>query len=84
VIKSKKKINLKKLVKFMKLHNIQTRMLWYPNHLQKHMKSYERFSLNNSIKNYQSHLCLPGSVNLNRDKIKKICNILSKFEKKFT
>jgi len=84
VIKSRKKINLRKLVKFMKSHKIQTRMLWYPNHLQKHMRNYERFSLNQSIKNYQSHLCLPSSVNLNRDKINKICNTLSKFEKKFT
>ena len=34
-IKTKKKFNIKKLVYYLKKNNVQSRMLWYPNHLQK-------------------------------------------------
>tara|TARA_B110001454_G_scaffold150498_1_gene139826 strand:- start:39 stop:1202 length:1164 start_codon:yes stop_codon:yes gene_type:complete len=56
------------------LKGIQTRMVWKPNHLQKKYKNYEKYKVSNSQKIFDTSLCIPSSANLNKSKLKKICN----------
>ena len=58
-------------------------MLWYPNHLQKPFSKYEKTDLSQSMINYKTHLCLPSSSFLTSKEIKKVCDLIIKFEKKY-
>jgi len=83
IIKTKKRFNIKKLVLYLKKNNVQSRMLWYPNHLQKPFFKYEKTDLSQSMINYKTHLCLPSSSFLTKKEIKKVCDLIIKFEKKY-
>ena len=71
------KIDSYKLTKHLINNNIFIRNVWYPNHMQKKMKIYEKFEIKNSLKLCLSSLCLPSSVFLKEKDIKKISRILN-------
>ena len=64
------------VIKKFKKFNIETRSLWYPNHLQKPFLEYERFRLDNSKKMFERCLCLPSSYTLKDNDQKKIIKLL--------
>lgn len=74
----KKKYGLDKkqvIKKFLNL-NIETRSLWYPSHLQKPFKNFEKFNIKRSKDFFDRCLCLPSSFSLKTTDQKKIINCL--------
>lgn len=58
--------------------NIESRLVWRPNHLQKMYKGNEKYKIDLSNKIYETCLCIPSSSNLKISEIKKICKIIKK------
>jgi len=59
---------------------IETRSVWYPNHLQRPFKNFQKYKIKNSKKLYENSLCLPSSFNLRiKDQIKVINFLKKKF-----
>jgi len=83
--KGKKTFSVKnQLIKFLKNKGIETRSVWYPNHLQKPFKKYQKINLQKSLKVFNEGLCLPSSYNLSKQQqFFVIKNIINFFEKKF-
>ena len=80
ILKIDKKIYKKKvleIIKRLKKHNIETRPIWYPNHLQKKFKSCQQYKIKNAIKLLNSSLCLPSSTNIKMSDLKKIIKALN-------
>jgi len=59
-----------------KKNNIETRSVWFPNHLQKHLKKFQKYKITNSYKLYDNSICLPSSFGLNNKELKKIIDCL--------
>jgi UDP-N-acetylbacillosamine transaminase len=72
--------NKYKLMKHLDKHNIQTRPLWMPNHLQEAFKEYKLDALPNSEKVWQTTVNLPSSINLTKDQIDRICELILEIE----
>jgi perosamine synthetase len=72
-----KKKNLREIIYKYKNEKIQTRAIWFPNHLQKPYKNYQRYKITNA--NYLKNriLCVPSSTNLSEKNINKIVSILN-------
>ena len=66
----------KKIIEYFNKFNIETRSLWYPNHLQKHCKSYEKYKVKKANLKFNSCLCLPSSYSLKKKDQSKIINLL--------
>ena len=80
----KKKYGLSKtqVIRKFLFHNIETRSVWYPNHLQKPFKNFQSYQITTSKKIFDNYLCLPSSFNLNiKDQIKIIKYLKFKFSK---
>ena len=71
------KIKVLKIIKKLKNKNIETRPIWYPNHLQKKFKKYQKYKINNATKLLNSSLCLPSSTNIKISELKKIIKALN-------
>ena len=56
--------------------NIETRSLWYPNHLQKPYKNFQNYKINNSNYMFENCMCLPSSYGLKVNEQKKIISFL--------
>ena len=69
---NKKKI-LNKLIK----NKIQARSVWYPNHLQKPYKKYERHKIEIASFLVRNSICLPSSPNMTKKQLNKIVKILN-------
>ena len=69
-------LSKKEIIKKFKKLNIETRSLWYPNHLQKPFLQYERFRIDKSKKLFDKCLCLPSSYNLKDNDQKRIIQLL--------
>ena len=82
MVVDKKKYGLSKneiIRKFLN-HKIETRSLWFPNHLQKPFKSFQRYEIKKSNEMYNMCLCLPSSYGLRkRDQLKIIEFLQNKF-----
>ena len=75
---SKNPIKIKnKLIQKFKINKIETRPVWKLNHLQKPFKTYQRYKISNAIKLFNSSLCLPSSVSLSSNKIKRIVDVIN-------
>lgn len=60
------------LMKHLSENKIQTRPVWYPNHLQKLYKKCECYKIENAMKLFDITLNLPCSTNLSRSQIKEV------------
>ena len=80
VILFSKKINRKKLINELKDNQIETRPIWFANHLQFKMKKFQRFEINKSTRLINKAICLPSGYNIDEKKIQKIIGVLKKFE----
>ena len=71
------KMEVLAVIKKLKKKDVETRPIWYPNHLQKKFKTYQKYKINNAIKLLHSSLCLPSSTNIKISELKKIIKILN-------
>ena len=84
VIKIKKinylkfKKNINELIKI----GIDVRPVWYPCHMQDHLKKYETYKISFANKVYKNTLCLPSSYFLKINDLSKICKKISNVFKK--
>ena len=74
------KIDRENLIQLFKKNKIETRPVWWPNHLQSKMKKFQRYKINKIDKIINKALCLPSGYNLDEKKLQKIVTILKNFE----
>lgn len=77
-----KKIKPRKLNKFLEGKNIETRMVWHPNHDQTMFKNYQKYKVTKSLQIPKYCLCLPSGTGLKLKEIKKVISSLIEYEKK--
>ena len=70
------KKNFKNIYNFFYKNKIQLRPVWFPNHMQKFLKKYEKYNIKNAYM-FKKYLCLPSSTFLKEQDIKKISNLLN-------
>lgn len=58
---------------------IETRRLWRPLNLQRHLKKFQKYKIVNSNNLYQRSLCLPSDDNISNSDVDKISNYIKKF-----
>ena len=58
-------------------NSIQLRPIWFPNHLQKPFKQFQKFKVNKAQNIYKNALCLPSSTSLSKKDIKTIINFIN-------
>ena len=73
-------VDREKLISIFKKNKIETRPVWFPNHLQKKMKKFQKYKINKIGKIINNALCLPSGYDLNISKIDKIVSILKNYE----
>ena len=78
--KKKYKKNINQLIKIFDANRIQVRPVWFLNHLQKPYKNQQRYNIKNAKKMINTILCLPSTASLKSSQIKKIINILKKYQ----
>lgn len=59
-------------------NNIQTRPIWYLNHMQKMYKNCITYNIKNAFKLLHNTICLPSSVDLTKQDIIRITNLINK------
>ena len=62
-------LNRENLMKKLAESKIQTRPVWYPNHLQKPFNNYENYKIENTLELVEKTLNIPSSVNITDDEI---------------
>lgn len=62
-----------KLMAFLAEKGIQTRPLWYPNHLQKPYRNCQSYQIEHAVEMWQKTLNIPCSVNLTKIDIERVC-----------
>jgi perosamine synthetase len=67
VITFKKNINLKEIILFLKKNSIETRPIWFPNHLQKPFKKFQKYKITKVNRLIRNSLCIPSSVSLKKE-----------------
>jgi len=60
---------LSKKIEYLSKNGIETRPVWYLNHLQKSFKKYQSYKITNSFKLINNYLCLPSGLELTRKDI---------------
>lgn len=76
--------NVEKLSIFLKKKNIETRRVWRPLNLQRHLRNFETFNIKNSERLYNNSLCLPSNDTLSKKDIDKVCNCIKNFYENIT
>ena len=66
------------LMQYLFENKIQTRPVWYLNHLQKPYKNCQNYKVKKTIELWKNTLNIPCSVNLTKDQLDKVCEILNK------
>ncbi len=75
-----KKNNFKKrLITYLQKNNIQTRPLWYLNHLQRPFLKYQNYKIEKALELYKKTLNIPCSTNLTEKHITKVVSKLKLF-----
>jgi perosamine synthetase len=66
------------LLKFLSENKIQTRPLWYPNHLQKPYKNNQNYKIEKALDLYSNTLNIPCSSNLTEKEVEIVISKLKK------
>ena len=69
-------LSKKEIIKKFLNQGIETRSLWYPNHLQKPFNKFESYQIQNSKTMFECCICLPSSYGLKNNEQLKIVNLL--------
>lgn len=76
-INPKYKVSMKYVLNYLLTKNIEVRPVWHLNHLQKMFKKYQSYKISNAIDLLKFSLCIPSSVGLKENQIKKIIEALN-------
>lgn len=68
-----------KLEKHMNNNHIMTRSFFYPMHLQPKLSKYKTSKLSNSVRLYETGLCLPVHYNISKEDVYYICETIRDF-----
>jgi len=68
------------LMQYLFENKIQTRPVWYLNHLQKPYKNCQNYKVKKAFELWKNTLNIPCSVNLTKDQLDKVCEILNNKE----
>jgi len=81
IILEKKSIykNKKKFINFLEKKGIQVRSIWFPNHLQKPFRNYQKYQIKNAREIFKKTINIPCSTNLKISDAKKVVQIIKKF-----
>ena len=63
---------LSKKIEYLSKKGIETRPVWYLNHLQKSYKKYQSYKITNSFKLINNYICLPSGLELTKKDIMTI------------
>ena len=66
-----------KLMQYFSEKGIQTRPVWYLNHLQKPYKGYQNYKIEKAVELWENTLNIPCSVNLTNESINKVMETLN-------
>lgn len=70
--------NFDQKIRYLNKKGIQVRPLWRPNHLQKYLKKYQRYNIQQADKLTKRVICLPSGSSLKvKDQI-KVCDLIDK------
>jgi len=69
--------NKEELLEVFGKNHIQARPIWYLNHMQKPFNNFFSYKINNACNLYDTTLCIPSSVNLNKTNIDKVVKIIN-------
>ena len=72
-----KKISRKKLIKKFNEKKIEVRPIWYPIHLLKPYKKYQKFEITKSIEFLKTSICLPSSTSLTNKDLNRIIKVIN-------
>ena len=64
------------LMKYLNDNGIQTRPVWYPNHLQKPFKDFQNYKIEKANELWENTLNIPCSVDLKEEDVRKIISKL--------
>ncbi len=67
-----------KIIQILEKHNIESRPLWKPMHLQPAFKDSLFFVDNKSEKLFSSGICLPSGTALSKNDVQRVCSLISK------
>ncbi|MGC9364399.1 MAG: LegC family aminotransferase [Fidelibacterota bacterium] len=70
------------LMQYLSKHNIQTRPVWYLNHLQKPYKNCQHYQIENAFRLFEQTLNIPCSVNLTQAQCDMVLKVLTDGAKK--
>ena len=71
------KKNIKWIEKKLKKNNIECRFIWWPNHKQKQYLKNFKYKITNTDNLINYSLCLPSSINIKKNDIIKIANLIN-------
>jgi perosamine synthetase len=71
-----KKISFDKIYKRLIRNRIFIRPIWFPIHLQKPYKNFQKYNIKNTFKMYKNSFCLPSYPSLKKKQIEEIVKIL--------
>ena len=81
IILKKPQVSLKrKVLKTFEKKGIQARSVWFPNHLQKPFKKYEKYNITKSLKQFNSSICLPSSYSLTKKQQNKVIDLIKSLD----
>ena len=64
------------LMDYLNVNKVQTRPVWFLNHLQKPYINYQNYKIENALKLLEETLNIPCSVNLTKEDIKSVINLI--------
>jgi len=64
------------LMSYLSSHKIQTRPVWYLNHLQKPYEDCQNYNIENALKLLEKTLNIPCSINITKQDINKVLEVL--------
>ena len=64
------------LMDYLNINKVQTRPVWFLNHLQKPYINYQNYKIENALKLFEETLNIPCSVSLTKKDIKSVINLI--------
>ena len=68
----------KKLINELKKNKIQTRLVWFPNHRQKHLKNFQSYRISNVDRLVKLSLCAPCGNHITKRNLHSIIKIINR------
>lgn len=72
---------MEEIMSKLNIDGIQTRPVWFPNHLQKPYLDCEKYKIRFAEKLVENSLCLPSGSGLNKDDIELVISFLKNYKK---